>query len=375
MKHLIFAVLIQVSIILPSCSQITRTKVGGPCEGCEAIYESATPFNKLSNLLWMPDWNEAGPRIAVSGIVYKSDGKTPAADVVLYIYHTDQTGHYTAKGNEKGWGKRHGYIRGWLRTNEKGEYKFFTLKPAPYPGGKNPAHIHITVKEPGLNEYYIDEFLFSDDAILSNDEKKKLEQRGGNGIISLQKAGAMFKGERNIYLGKKIPGYPFAPSAKISSGLNIGSNCPAFGPMHVSGADKGDHACPMCKYGSGQGIMVWWNDADINGMLKLAKKLDKSIGQKGLKKLRAFIVFMNPLHRPLNEIRNELTAWANHMRISDAAIVFVPSPDDAETAVNYKINPLAKNTVFVYKQRKVVSKFINYRDNDKNYSDLLGELN
>ena len=144
--------------------------IGGRCEGCEAIYESSVAFEKLSNLVWLPDFKEKGQKLAVNGVVYKADGKTPAPNVVIYIYHTDQTGVYPKKGNETGWAERHGYLRGWMKTNEKGEYKFFTLRPARYPGGNIPAHIHVTIKEPGKNEYYIDEFLFDDDPFLTANE-------------------------------------------------------------------------------------------------------------------------------------------------------------------------------------------------------------
>ena len=189
------------------CTQ-TSTTVGGPCEGCEAIHESPTPFNELKHLLWLPDWNEKGTKLAVNGVVYKADGKTPAPGVIIYIYHTDQTGLYSKKGNETGWGKRHGYIRGWMRTNEKGEYKFFTLKPVAYPNAKIPAHIHVTIKEPGMNEYYIDEYLFDDDPFLTAEERKKQEGRGGSGILVTKDVGNMLKAERNIYLGRNIPDYP-----------------------------------------------------------------------------------------------------------------------------------------------------------------------
>jgi protocatechuate 3,4-dioxygenase beta subunit len=97
--------------------------------------------------LWLPDWNDKGRKLAVNGVVYKADG-TPSPNVIIYVYHTDQTGVYPTKGDEKGWAKRHGYLRGWMKTNEKGEYKFFTLRPAAYPGRKDPEHIHVTIKEP-----------------------------------------------------------------------------------------------------------------------------------------------------------------------------------------------------------------------------------
>ena len=71
--------------------------VGGPCEGCEAIYESPVPFEKLSPVDTLPDFNEQGPKIKISGTVYQPDGKTPAKDVVVYVYHTDQNGQYSTK--------------------------------------------------------------------------------------------------------------------------------------------------------------------------------------------------------------------------------------------------------------------------------------
>lgn len=37
--------------------QRSDIKVGGPCEGCEAIYESPVDFEKLSNMVWLPDWS------------------------------------------------------------------------------------------------------------------------------------------------------------------------------------------------------------------------------------------------------------------------------------------------------------------------------
>ena len=184
-----------------------KIHVGGSCEGCEAIHESPTPFDSLKELCWLPDWNDKGRKLAINGVVYKADG-TPAPNVIIYVYHTDQTGIYPKNGDETGWGKRHGYIRGWMRTNEKGEYKFFTLRPAAYPGRQAPEHIHITIKEPGKNEYWIDEYLFDDDPILTDKERKNCEDRGGSGIIKLKDVGNMFKAERNIYLGKNIPDYP-----------------------------------------------------------------------------------------------------------------------------------------------------------------------
>jgi len=187
-------------------------KVGDGCEGCEAIYECPVSFDKLEPMVWLPDWNQPGQKLAVNGTVYKADGKTPAEGVIIYIYHTDQTGVYPKKGDEKGWAKRHGYLRGWMKTDKNGFYKFFTLRPASYPNSNNPAHIHITIKEPGKEEYWIDEFLFDDDPLLTPDQRKHLQDRGGSGILKTKAAEQIVKAERNIILGKNIPNYPATAS-------------------------------------------------------------------------------------------------------------------------------------------------------------------
>jgi protocatechuate 3,4-dioxygenase beta subunit len=185
----------------------TTGNVGGPCEGCEAVYECPVPFDQLNNVDTLPDFNDAGPGIEISGTIYQRDGKTPAKDVILYVYHTNQEGVYPKKGNEKGWASRHGFIRGWVKTDKDGSYKFYTLIPASYPDSKNPKHIHPTIKEPGINEYYIDEYLFEGDPYLENENQSR-PSRGGNGVIKPVMKDGLLRATRDIVLGLNIPGYP-----------------------------------------------------------------------------------------------------------------------------------------------------------------------
>ena len=180
--------------------------VGGPCEGCEAVFEFGN--KALSPVDTMPDYNDRGPKMEISGTIYKSDGRTPAKGVILYAYHTDQTGIYSAKDDAQGWGKRHGRIRGWIKTDASGKYKFLTLMPAPYPGRDIPAHVHAIVKEPSVNEYWIDDYLFEGDALLSEKHRASQTQRAGNGIVQLRKTNdGMLVAHRDIILGLNIPNY------------------------------------------------------------------------------------------------------------------------------------------------------------------------
>lgn len=207
----IIVMLCSIFVLITSCTKSPAQanqpdkKVGGSCEGCEAIYEYGN--KKLSSVDTLPDFFDKGQKLKIMGTIYQKDGKTPAKDVILYIYHTDQTGVYPTKGTEKGWAKRHGYIRGWIKTGTDGKYTFYTLRPASYPNSNNPQHIHPTIKEPGKSEYYIDEFLFDDDPFVTASMRQRKQPRGAAGILKTTKSGDMQIAKHDIILGLNIPNY------------------------------------------------------------------------------------------------------------------------------------------------------------------------
>ncbi|RMA56293.1 dioxygenase family protein [Ulvibacter antarcticus] len=208
MKNIIYILLFCMSVV--SCQSQTKKSesnriVGGPCEGCEAIFEYGQKI--LTSTDTLPDFQNNEPKLKITGTVYKKDGKTPASNVILYIYHTNREGIYETKGNEKNWGKRHGFIRGWTKTDEIGQYTFFTFRPAAYPNRLEPEHIHMTIKESDKNEYYIDDIMFNDDSKLTNSIKQNLRNRAGSGIVELKVEDKILIAKRNIILGLNIPDY------------------------------------------------------------------------------------------------------------------------------------------------------------------------
>lgn len=188
-------------------SSIIDKKVGGTCEGCEGIYESAIPFDQLNSIDTLPDFNEDGPKIEISGTIFQSDGKTPAAGTIMYLYHTDQNGLYSGGSDESVWSKRHGYIRGWLKSDSNGFYKFFTLIPASYPNTTIQKHIHPTIKEPGKTAYWIDDFVFDDDPFLIDKERNKKYPVAGSGVLVVRKGNGILRATRNIILGLNVADY------------------------------------------------------------------------------------------------------------------------------------------------------------------------
>jgi protocatechuate 3,4-dioxygenase beta subunit len=192
-------------LVLTSCSMAQRDPgIGGGCEDCQMMFDGMP-----STLSWetqISPKGEPGEPMVITGTIFKADGKTPAPGIILYVYHTDNKGEYSPAPGQKE-ARRHGHLRGWVKTDAQGRYKLTTIRPASYPQGRNPQHIHPIIDEPGKGYYYIDEYLFDDDPYLTAQERTRQEARGGAGIIKLTKVNGTWNGTRDITLGKNIPGY------------------------------------------------------------------------------------------------------------------------------------------------------------------------
>lgn len=182
--------------------------IGGGCDGCELMYINMP--QQMAATDTSPGWNGKGQHLKISGTVWKADGKTPAPGVIIYYWQTDNEGYYANRRGLDARARRHGYIRGWLKTGSDGRYTLYTIRPAPYPNDSLPAHIHLSIKEPGLpNEYYTDEINFKGDTLLEPYFKKyPPENRGGSGVIQVSLQDSIQVAEHNIVLGLNIPGYP-----------------------------------------------------------------------------------------------------------------------------------------------------------------------
>lgn len=201
--------LIAFSVVLWQCNAQSKAPAGKPlgdaCEDCQLMFEGMPP--EITSQAVIAASKEPGERLVIKGVIYKPDGKTPAAGVILYVYQTDNKGLYSP-GKDQKHAMRHGHLRGWIKTNEKGEYVINTIRPASYPGAKSPQHIHPIVYEPQKGYYWIDEFLFDDDPYLTFAERSKVSNRGGSGIITLSKnKEGVLEGRRDIVLGLNVNGY------------------------------------------------------------------------------------------------------------------------------------------------------------------------
>ncbi len=170
---------------------LTNDRCDDDNENLACCFLNAPP--SLSHIITIAGPSEPGERLIISGIVKERTASRPAPGVTIYAYHTDQNGIYPKRGDEKGIHVWHGYLHAWGKTNGRGEFEIRTIRPARYPSGNAPAHIHLVVKERGGEIYYVNDILFHDDPLV----KDKQEE----GVISVRKNGeGIWEGSRTVFL-------------------------------------------------------------------------------------------------------------------------------------------------------------------------------
>lgn len=212
-----FSALLMALLIVNSCngqsgntsspSSKNSLLVGGGCDGCELMFIGMP--EKIYSIDTSAGWKEKGQPLVIHGQAFAKDGVTPAPNIIVYYWQTDNNGYYSPSPEQDQRTKRHGHIRGWIKTDKDGRYTLYTIRPAPYPKEDMPAHIHLSVKEPGIsNEYYIDELVFDDDKLLTAAKRSKMENRGGSGILKTRIVDGTQSADHSFVAGKNIPNYP-----------------------------------------------------------------------------------------------------------------------------------------------------------------------
>ena len=349
--------------------------VGGGCDGCELMFIGIP--ETITSIDTSAGWIEKGQKLLITGTVYKLDSKTPAKNVIIYYWQTDNKGYYSTRKGMDERAKRHGHIRGWVKTDNNGNYSIYTIRPSPYPNDILPSHIHLSIKEPNIEtEYYIDELVFDDDKLLIPAKKKKpLENRGGSGILRVLNSGEIQIAEHNIILGLNIPNYPESSAIKKQSGLQIGEDNPSFIPFHAFGPDKGTRTCPVCKYGRYHGIVYFvGNNPNWNDIKKWLIYLEQQSVARS-KYLKAYFVYGNENGYNKEKRQKELEKIGNELSLKNVALTFIPSMTDTESDVNLnKINPAVENTFVIYRHVTIIDKFIDLKPTADNFKIISNTL-
>ncbi|PHN05429.1 dioxygenase family protein [Flavilitoribacter nigricans] len=344
--------------------------VGGPCEICHAI--EGYDYAALRAVDTLPDFAGSAQKLKITGIVYQADGKTPAPGVVVYIYHTDEKGVYQNRSNANGPGS-YTYHQGWVKTDENGQYTFYTFLPGTYPSRTEPRHIHPLIQEPDGKRYWIDAYFFDDDPLLNSEARKGQENRGGSGILRLRRQGDLLVGRRDIILGLNVPGYTPTTGQVLPSGKAVGEEVFSFTPYHVWGPDAGSKTCPVCKYGRYHGLLffVGHNNQDWEETGRWLTYLENESAARQ-QYLKVYLIYEN---ENAGEAEKQLRQLGEDLGLERVALTYVPSFADKKSEVDLmEINSKAANTIVLYRDSRIIDKFVNLSATNEHFELISSRL-
>lgn len=131
--------------------------------------------SQLNNTDTIPGFESKLNKLKITGIIYESDGVTPAKDIILYIDQADENGDFDLRYTNE---KRYVYNRGWIKTDADGTYTFYTYIPGNDRRYNQMQQLFPIVKEPSKDAYEIASFLFEDDPFLTKTCRKRLAKKG-----------------------------------------------------------------------------------------------------------------------------------------------------------------------------------------------------
>lgn len=148
----------------------------------------------------------------------------------------------------------------------------------------------------------------------------------------------------------------------LSSGLNTGAALSPFRPTHVTGPDQGTQTCPVCKYPRNPAVQAWINTDDDKNVAKLASTLEQIASANPAAHLKAFVVYMNPTNAPASALEAKLRKIGDANKLQNVSLVFLPGAGDpAVQAYGVNTDRAVRNTIFVYRNRTVEAKFVNWQ--------------
>lgn len=160
------------------------------------IYDRAE--DQLRNTDTIPDFRSKTNQLKLTGVIYQSDGVTPAKDVILYIEQPDENGDFELRNKGDA---RYVLHRSWVKTDADGRYTFYTFIPGGDRRFNQLQQVHPIVKEATKQAYVLETFLFDEDPLLTKTCRKRMAKKGDPTRILTPKAvDGMLVAERNIVL-------------------------------------------------------------------------------------------------------------------------------------------------------------------------------
>ncbi len=160
------------------------------------IYDRAE--DQLSHTDTIPDFRSKVNKLKLTGVVYQSDGVTPAKDVIIYIEQPNEDGDFDLR---KSGDQRYVFHRSWVKTDENGRYTFYTFVPGGDRRYNQMQQIFPIIKEDSKQEVVLESLLFDMDPLLTKRCRKQLAKRGNAGrILTTTKEEGILVAKKDIVL-------------------------------------------------------------------------------------------------------------------------------------------------------------------------------
>ena len=154
--------------------------------------------SQLSNTDTIPDFRSKTNKLKLTGTIYKSDGFTPAKDVILFIEQPDEDGDFDLRRSGD---VRYVFHRSWVKTDSDGKYTFYTFVPGNDRRYNQLQQIFPVIKEPTKKEYEIETYLFNDDPLLTKRCRKRIVKKSNiTRILEPKSLDGLLVAQRDIIL-------------------------------------------------------------------------------------------------------------------------------------------------------------------------------
>jgi len=162
------------------------------------IYDRAEA--QLNHTDTIPDFRSKVNKLKLTGVIYQSDGVTPAKDVIVYIEQPNEDGDFDLR---KSGDDRYVFHRSWVKTDADGRYTFYTFVPGGDRRYNQLQQIFPIIKEASKPEQHLESLLFDDDPLLTKRCRKRLAKRGNEGrILKTKKENNILVASKDIVLSE-----------------------------------------------------------------------------------------------------------------------------------------------------------------------------
>jgi protocatechuate 3,4-dioxygenase beta subunit len=148
----------------------TLSEITGPLFGAEAVQPGDSDLTRNAGT----GGEAMGERLIIVGRVLDED-EQPVPNTLIEIWQANAAGRYHHEVDQHNAPLDPNFIgAGRCMTNEKGEYRFLTVKPGPYPwlnhpNAWRPSHIHLSLFGPAFVTRLVTQFFFPGDPLIPMD--------------------------------------------------------------------------------------------------------------------------------------------------------------------------------------------------------------